>query len=86
MPHPSLGPGVDLDGLLGDLTEIAELDVVALHEVEVLAVESDAIRVSGIEAVDGTPVHSPVMARQPHHHGHPHPHPEATGTMAHTHS
>jgi hydrogenase nickel incorporation protein HypB len=36
--------------------------------------------------VDGTPVHSPVMARQPHHHGHPHAHPEATGTMAHTHS
>lgn len=39
-----------------------------------------------LAAVDGAPVHSPVMARQPHHHGHAHPHPEATGTMAHTHS
>src|SRR6478735_3761395 len=29
---------------------------IGLHEVEVLAVEPDAIRVSGIEAVDGTPV------------------------------
>ena len=29
---------------------------IGLHEVGVLAVESDAIRVSGIEAVDGTPV------------------------------
>jgi tRNA-Thr(GGU) m(6)t(6)A37 methyltransferase TsaA len=29
---------------------------IGLHEVEVLAVEADAIRVSGIEVVDGTPV------------------------------
>jgi tRNA-Thr(GGU) m(6)t(6)A37 methyltransferase TsaA len=29
---------------------------IGLHEVEVLAVEPDGIRVTGIEAVDGTPV------------------------------
>jgi hydrogenase nickel incorporation protein HypB len=39
-----------------------------------------------LAAMDGTPVHSPVMTRQPHHHTHPHTHPEATATMAHTHS
>jgi hydrogenase nickel incorporation protein HypB len=37
-------------------------------------------------AADGAPVHSPVMARLPHHHGHTHAHTEATGTMARTHS
>lgn len=94
-----------------DIAEAVEFDEVAFRaNVEqvnpgVEIVMTSARRGRGVGAlldralavVDGAPVHTPVMARQPHHHGHTHTHddhihdghahahPEVTVAMAHTH-